>query len=122
MIEDAADHEAPVDRRQSVTPAGSVVIFFLLTYAVSWIGFIASAKSLAATPGQQAQTEPSSPLYLNQTIGIVPSGALEASNPFAVSTSLTAWLTLALLWGAAAYCLIQTRGRSVRFLLPKLSD
>src|SRR6266852_860947 len=35
---------------------------------------------------------------VNQTLGIVPSAVAKAANPFALSPSLVAWLTAALLW------------------------
>jgi membrane protease YdiL (CAAX protease family) len=44
---------------------------------------------------------------VNQTLGIVPSAVANASNPFALSHSLVAWITAALLWIAAAYFLIR---------------
>ena len=44
---------------------------------------------------------------VNQTIGIVPSTVATATNPFALSTSLVAWLTVAFLWIAAGYFLIR---------------
>ena len=46
---------------------------------------------------------------VNQTIGIVPSTVPNAANPFALSTSLVAWLTVALLWIGAAYFLVRMR-------------
>jgi membrane protease YdiL (CAAX protease family) len=44
---------------------------------------------------------------VNQTLGIVPSAVVNAANPFALSTSLVAWLTVAFLWIAAAYFLVR---------------
>jgi membrane protease YdiL (CAAX protease family) len=44
---------------------------------------------------------------VNQTLGIVPSAVANAANPFALSHSLVAWITAALLWTAAAYFLIR---------------
>jgi membrane protease YdiL (CAAX protease family) len=44
---------------------------------------------------------------VNQTIGFVPSTVTNASNPFALSTSLVAWLTVALLSTCAAYFLVR---------------
>jgi uncharacterized protein len=46
---------------------------------------------------------------VNNTKDIVPSAVSAATNPFALSTSLVAWFTLALLWICAAYFLIQMR-------------
>ncbi|HSM84845.1 MAG TPA: CPBP family intramembrane glutamic endopeptidase [Candidatus Limnocylindrales bacterium] len=42
---------------------------------------------------------------INNTRDIVPSAVTGATHPFALSTSLVAWLTLALLWITAAYFL-----------------
>jgi uncharacterized protein len=42
---------------------------------------------------------------INNTKDIVPSAVRGATNPFALSTSLVAWLTVALLWICAAYFL-----------------
>jgi membrane protease YdiL (CAAX protease family) len=44
---------------------------------------------------------------VNQTLEIVPSSVVNASNPFALSHSLVAWITAALLWIAAVYFLIR---------------
>ncbi len=44
---------------------------------------------------------------VNQTLGIVPSAVPGATNPFALSTSLVAWLTAALLWICAGYFLVR---------------
>jgi uncharacterized protein len=44
---------------------------------------------------------------VNNTKDIVPSAVPTATNPFGLSTSLVAWLTLALLWIAAAYFLVR---------------
>ena len=44
---------------------------------------------------------------INNTKDIVPSAAPGATNPFALSTSLVAWLTAAFLWIAAAYFLVR---------------
>lgn len=46
---------------------------------------------------------------VNNTKDIVPSAVPGASTPFAMSTSLVAWLTATLLWIFAIYCLIQMR-------------
>ena len=46
---------------------------------------------------------------VNNTKDIVPSAVPGATNPFALSTSLVAWLTVALLWICAAYFLIRMR-------------
>jgi CAAX protease family protein len=43
----------------------------------------------------------------NNTKDIVPSAVPGAANPFALSTSLVAWLTVAFLWMAAAYFLVR---------------
>jgi uncharacterized protein len=44
---------------------------------------------------------------VNQTKDIVPSIVQGAANPFALSTSLVAWLTVALLWICAGYFLVR---------------
>ena len=46
---------------------------------------------------------------VNNTKDIVPSAVPGATNPFALSTSLPAWLTLALLWICGAYFLVAMR-------------
>ena len=46
---------------------------------------------------------------VNNTKDIVPSEVLGATNPFALSTSLVGWLTVAFLWIAAAYFLVRMR-------------
>jgi membrane protease YdiL (CAAX protease family) len=44
---------------------------------------------------------------VNQTLEIVPSSVANASNPFALSHSLVAWITAALLWITAVYFLLR---------------
>ena len=44
---------------------------------------------------------------VNNTKDIVPSAVPGTTNPFALSTSLVAWLTVAFLWIAAAYFLVR---------------
>jgi len=46
---------------------------------------------------------------VNNTKDIVPSAVPGARNPLALSTSLVAWITVALLWIAAAYFLVRMR-------------
>jgi membrane protease YdiL (CAAX protease family) len=46
---------------------------------------------------------------INNTKDIVPSAVPDASNPFALGSSLVAWLTAALLWGCGAYFLMRMR-------------
>ncbi len=46
---------------------------------------------------------------VNNTKDIVPSAVPGATNPFALSPSLVAWITVALLWVAAAYFLARMR-------------
>jgi membrane protease YdiL (CAAX protease family) len=46
---------------------------------------------------------------VNQSIGIVPSTVPNPTNPFSLSSSLVAWLTVALLWVSAACFLTQMR-------------
>ncbi len=50
---------------------------------------------------------------VNNTKDIVPSAVAGATNPFALSTSLTAWLTVGLLWIGAAYFLLRMRGAAL---------
>jgi membrane protease YdiL (CAAX protease family) len=47
---------------------------------------------------------------INNTKDMVPSIVLGATNPFALSTSLIAWLTVVCLWVAAGIFLVQMRG------------
>ncbi len=47
---------------------------------------------------------------INNTKDIVPSGVPGATNPFAFSTSLVGWLTVAFLWIVAAYLLARMSG------------
>jgi membrane protease YdiL (CAAX protease family) len=47
---------------------------------------------------------------VNNTKDIVPSAVTGATNPFALSSSLVAWLSVALLWICAAYFLMRMRG------------
>jgi membrane protease YdiL (CAAX protease family) len=49
---------------------------------------------------------------VNNTKDIVPSAVPGATNAFALSTSLVAWLTVAFLWIAAAYFLVRMRNTS----------
>lgn len=51
---------------------------------------------------------------VNNTLDIVPSAVAGATNPFALSTSLTAWLTVALLWIGAACFLLRMRGAELQ--------
>lgn len=51
---------------------------------------------------------------VNNTKDIVPSAVAGATNPFALSTSLAAWLTVALLWIGAAYFLFRMRGAELQ--------
>jgi membrane protease YdiL (CAAX protease family) len=44
---------------------------------------------------------------VNNTKDIVPSAVANAANPFALSTSLVAWLTTAFLWATAVYFLVR---------------
>jgi uncharacterized protein len=46
---------------------------------------------------------------VNQSKDIVPSAVVGATNPFALRTSLVAWLTVALLWICAGYFLVRMR-------------
>lgn len=55
---------------------------------------------------------------INQTKDLVPSRVAGASHPFLLSPSLTAWLTVVLLWAAAALMLVQMRRRKQVRILP----
>ena len=46
---------------------------------------------------------------LNNTKDIVPSAVEGATDPFALSTSLVAWLSASLFWACAAYFLVRMR-------------
>lgn len=50
---------------------------------------------------------------VNNTKDIVPSAVAGATNPFALSTSLVAWLTVTPLWICAAYFLLRMRGAAL---------
>lgn len=50
---------------------------------------------------------------VNNTNNIVPSSVPGATNPLTLSASAVAWLTVALLWGAAAYFLIRMGGATL---------
>lgn len=51
---------------------------------------------------------------VNNTHDIVPSAVPGATNPLALSSSLVAWLTAALLWIASAYFIIRMHNRNAR--------
>jgi len=51
---------------------------------------------------------------VNQTTGIVPTNVPGATNPFALSSSLVAWLFIALLWMSAAYFLVEMPNAGIR--------
>jgi hypothetical protein len=51
---------------------------------------------------------------VNQTTGIVPTNVPGAANPFAVSSSLSGWLFLALLWMSAVYFLVRMPNAEIR--------
>jgi membrane protease YdiL (CAAX protease family) len=51
---------------------------------------------------------------VNSTKDIVPSAVPGATNPFALSSSLVAWLTVTLLWICAAYFLARMRGAQLK--------
>jgi membrane protease YdiL (CAAX protease family) len=51
---------------------------------------------------------------VNQTTGIVPTSVPGATNPFALSSSLAAWLVVALLWMSAAYFLVEMSNGEIR--------
>jgi hypothetical protein len=49
---------------------------------------------------------------VNQSKDLVPSAVTGATDPFALSGSLVAWLTVAFLWICAAYFLVRMPARS----------
>jgi len=51
---------------------------------------------------------------INNTKDIVPSAVLADANPFALSASLVAWFTAALLWICAAYFLFRMRSAGLQ--------
>jgi membrane protease YdiL (CAAX protease family) len=51
---------------------------------------------------------------VNQTTGIVPASVPDATNPFALSSSLAGWLFVVLLWMSAAYFLVEMPDPEVR--------
>lgn len=51
---------------------------------------------------------------INNTKDIVPSAVTAAANVFSLSSSASAWLTVALLWICAAYFLVRMRGVKLR--------
>ena len=51
---------------------------------------------------------------VNNTKDIVPSAVAGATNPFALSASLVAWLSLALMWTCAAYFLVRVAALATR--------
>lgn len=50
---------------------------------------------------------------INNTKGIVPSAAANATNPFTLNASLVGWLTVGFLWIAAAFFLVRMRASSL---------
>jgi membrane protease YdiL (CAAX protease family) len=58
---------------------------------------------------------------VNNTKDIVPSAVAGATNAFALSTSLVAWLTVMLLWLCAIYFLFRMRHADVGLATPKIS-
>ena len=69
-----------------------------LSVAIAWLYW--RTRSLLLTMLMHAA--------INNT-NIVPAGALVPGNPLAMSRSLVAWLTLALLWAPAGYLLVRMR-------------
>ena len=78
----------------------------LLTSVVAWL---ARWNSWAWNPPDQNSLVPPMMMHsaVNQTLGIVPSAVGGATNPFGLSTSPVAWLTLAFLWIGAAFFLVR---------------
>lgn len=72
-----------------------------LSVAIAWL-FDRTGGSLLLTMLLHAA--------VNNTKDIVPSAVEHATDPFALSTSLVAWLTVGLLWTCAAYFLLRMRG------------
>jgi CAAX protease family protein len=86
----------------------SFTVFLLevtaLSVALAWVWMRTSGSLLLTMLMHSA---------VNQTKDIVPSSVPGATHPFALSTSLAAWLTVALMWLAAVYFLVRMpRGES----------
>lgn len=73
-----------------------------LSIALAWVYTNTNGSLLLVTLMHSA---------VNQTIGIVPSAASGATNPFTLHASRIGWITATLLWGTAAYFLVRLRGR-----------
>lgn len=56
---------------------------------------------------------------VNQSKDIVPSAVIGATNPFALSTSPVAWLTVVLLWTFAGYFLVRADYNAAPCALPR---
>jgi uncharacterized protein len=74
-----------------------------LSVAMAWL-FWRTGGSLLLTMLMHAA--------INNTKDIVPSGVAGATNPLALSASPSAWLTVGVLWVAAAYFLVRMRDHS----------
>jgi membrane protease YdiL (CAAX protease family) len=59
---------------------------------------------------------------VNQTIGLVPSTVPSGPNPFAITTSLVAWLTVGLLFIPCIYFLFQMRSRRLQTAWPGATE
>ncbi len=69
-----------------------------LSVAMAWLYWHTNGSLLLAILMHSA---------VNQSKDIVPSAVAAAANPLALSTSLVAWLTIALLWIGAGYLLVR---------------
>jgi len=82
----------------------SITVFVLgtaaLSVAVTWL-YVHVKGSLLLTMLMHSA--------VNQTVGIVPSADEGARNPYALTNSVVAWLSVALLWICSAYFLIRMR-------------
>ena len=85
----------------------SFPLFFLqvtaMSVALAWL-YLRTNGSLLMTMLMHAAA--------NNTKDVVPSQVIGATNAFALSTSLVAWLSVALLWICAAYFLVRMRHAS----------
>ena len=95
------------------TPGQSFTVYLLgvtpLSVAIAWL-YWRTNGSLLLTMLMHA--------VINNTTGIVPSIVPAATNPWTLSTSRVAWLTLALLWICAGYFL----ARMSKAELPRTKD
>jgi membrane protease YdiL (CAAX protease family) len=95
------------------------------TYGQSFVVFVLQVTALSvAMAWLYARTNGSLLLVMllhaavNNSKDIVPSATQGATNPFGLSASLVAWLTVALLWVCASYFLVRLRHLQLAVLSP----